>query len=92
MGLSETMDIPVLKDGLVRTAFGESQTKKSKMERMRNALNDFKVYRKEALEGKHILLVDDVLTTGATIEGCAIKILELDNTKVSAATIAMGNI
>ena len=89
LGLSETMDLPILKDGLIRNVYGDSQTKKSKEERLQNAMNDFEVNRPNELKGKHILLVDDVLTTGATIEGCSTKLLELEGTKVSAVTIAM---
>ncbi|RMG87177.1 MAG: ComF family protein, partial [Bacteroidetes bacterium] len=89
LGLARALRLPVLKNGLARTRFGASQTRKSKTERFQNALSDFLVAQPQWLIGKHCLLVDDVLTTGATLEGCATQLLALPNTKVSAVTIAM---
>ncbi len=89
IGLSETMGKPWLKKGLKRIKYGKSQTKKSQLERYENVMSSFAVDQAEKLVGKHILLVDDVLTTGATLEACATKILEVPNTKISMATIAI---
>ena len=90
MGLSKTMDKPWLKKGLKRITYGESQTNMNRAERYENVMQSFKVGKASDLQGKHVLLVDDVLTTGATLEACSIKILEVPNTKVSMATIAIG--
>ncbi len=88
-GLSESMDIPCIKDGLERLSFTDSQTKKTRMDRLANMDGVFKVKKPKRLEGKHILLVDDVLTTGATLEVCAAELLKVKGVKVSMVTIAM---
>jgi ComF family protein len=87
-GLAEAMNVPCLPKGLTKTTTNVSQTKKSKIERLENVAEVFMVENAAIFEGKHILLVDDVLTTGATLEACAEKILAVPNTKVSLATIA----
>lgn len=88
-GLSASMGIPWLKDGLIRREHTTSQTRKSRLERFDNVSEVFLAPHPQKLEGRHVLLVDDVITTGATLEACAIKILELPGTKVSMATIAI---
>ncbi len=89
VGLSETLNIPWLKNGLVRKEFTETQTKKNRLERLENVRKAFQIGSQAELIGKHILLVDDVLTTGATLEACCEKILQLPDTKVSLVTIAI---
>lgn len=88
-GLSETMQKPWLKDGLLRNTFTESQTQKSRAERVENVKTVFEVGNAKKIAGKHILLVDDVMTTGATLEVCGSKILDVSGTKLSMVTIAM---
>jgi ComF family protein len=91
MGLSEAMDIPWKADALRRIKSTTTQTQKGKFERLANMDDVFKVKDENILKGKHILLVDDVLTTGATMEVCGNCISEILDTKVSMATIAMAS-
>ncbi|MBE2206551.1 MAG: ComF family protein [Saprospiraceae bacterium] len=88
-GLSEGMKTPWYKEGLRRREFTETQTKKSRMERFGNVEEVFEVGNPAALAGKHILLVDDVMTTGATLEACARVLLTLPDLRISMATLAM---
>jgi len=92
IGLSTAMKIPYKKDALVRTIATSTQTQKTRLERFENVLQAFEVNPSSKLEGKHILLVDDVLTTGATLEACATKLLAVPNVKVSMATIAIAGV
>jgi ComF family protein len=89
-GLAQTMQKPLIVAALERYEDTESQTQKDKMDRMGVIENLYGVARTSELAGKHILLVDDVFTTGATLEGCAAAILMLPDTKISVATIATG--
>lgn len=91
-GLSESMGVPVDHKTLVQRRSTSTQTRKSRSERVLNMANAFDLKRTSHLTGKHVLLVDDVLTTGATLEACALKLLEIHELKVSLATIACGRI
>jgi len=87
-GLSQSMRVEVNTDALFRAINTDSQTKKSKYNRWENVKDIFQIKNAEHLQNKHILLVDDVVTTGATIEACASKLLTIEGTKISIATIA----
>lgn len=90
-GISEITGHPVATNHVVRIKDTESQTKKKRIQRWENVDKIFRVLYPEGLEGKHVLLVDDVITTGSTLEACASEILKVKNTKVSIATLAMAS-
>ncbi len=88
-GLSESMNIPVDTNNLYRHIATETQTRKTRIERWQNVESIFRIKKQNAFENKHILLIDDVITTGSTLEACASAILNVGNTKVSVATLAV---
>jgi ComF family protein len=87
-GLSKAMKIPFEIKAMRRNFETETQTKKHRYERFENVHKKFEVIRKEKLKGKHVLLVDDVITTGSTLIACIEPLLELPDTRVSIAAIA----
>ena len=87
-GLSEVLNIPVENNCLLRKKYTGTQTKKSRFERWENVENIFGIVNPHKIAGRHVLLVDDVITTGATIEACASVLLSLEGTRVSALSIA----
>lgn len=87
-GIAEVLQLPVFKNVVLRTTATETQTRKSRIERWQNINGKFEVSDLLPLCNKHILLVDDVVTTGSTLEACAIELLRAENTKVSIATLA----
>lgn len=88
LGLSEILNIPLNTTSVIRTKHTETQTRKSRAERLENMHSAFEIQNEKDLEGKHVLLVDDVITTGATLESCALRILKEKNTKISIVTLA----
>jgi ComF family protein len=75
-------------NALIRNNYRGSQTKRNRIKRWENVKGSFEVAEPGSLYGKHILLVDDVITTGATLEACASEILKVEKTKISIATLA----
>lgn len=86
-GISEVMHLPLV-NALERTGITETQTHKNRIERWNNISGKFLPRNPDAIVGKHILLVDDVVTTGATLESCANQLLQLEGVRVSIATVA----
>jgi ComF family protein len=87
-GISDVSGIPVNTKLLVRKTITKTQTRKSRFDRWTNVQDIFKVKDEKRLKDLHILLVDDVITTGSTIEACANEILKTENTKVTVAALA----
>ena len=84
-GLSSSMGIPVSTSCLYRNIHSKTQTNRSRYNRWENVKDAFEVKNIEEVRGKSILLVDDVITTGATIEACASLLKELHCTVYVAA-------
>jgi len=91
IGLSESMEVPWSNSILKKIIATETQTKKSRYERFKNVENVFEVEEPELIKNKHILLVDDVITTGSTFESAITVLLSNGAEKVSIATIATAN-
>ncbi len=91
-GISKVLSIPIISNNLIRIRHTNTQTKMTREERLVNLKNAFTVKNSQLFEEKHILLVDDVLTTGTTLLECGKKILECKDSKISMATIAMGEL
>ncbi len=87
-GISAIWKKPVLQNAIIRTVFTETQTHKNREGRWLNMEGVFKIKDKDALLNKHILLVDDIITTGATLEACGSEILKVPGTTLSILSIA----
>ncbi|MGI6047059.1 MAG: ComF family protein [Petrimonas sp.] len=86
-GLSEVTAIPVSIGNLVRSIFNPTQTKRTKTQRWENVKDIFDVLQPQLYADKHILLVDDIITTGSTLEACAHALLKSPDVKISIATL-----
>lgn len=86
-GISAVTDIPVADDIIVRTRNTKSQTLMSPTQRAGNMVGAFAVKHPERLKGKHVLLVDDILTTGASLGACIEVLAKVDDVRVSFLTI-----
>jgi ComF family protein len=87
-GLAAALPCPWSATALRRTEHTDSQTRKSRAERWQNVATVFEVAKPQEVAGRHILLVDDVLTTGATLEACGAALLAAGAKELSIATIA----
>lgn len=89
-GVQEVVGLPIFSQLIERTRFSETQTHKNKEERWKNAVDLFKLSPNDGFEGKHILLVDDVLTTGSTAIACLKCLEQIPNVKLSFLSLAFG--
>lgn len=87
-GIAQVLDVPCTNTFLLRREFTTTQTKKSKYERWENVEDVFELSQTHELSEKHIILVDDVITTGATIEACCRILNTIDGIKISVLSIA----
>ncbi|MCL2097167.1 MAG: ComF family protein [Bacteroidales bacterium] len=88
IGIAEATGWNLDTQSVCRHEFTATQTRKSRLDRWRNVAEVFAVKRPSALQGKHVLLVDDVITTGATIEACAQHLINIEGCRVSVAALA----
>ncbi|MFI5160074.1 MAG: ComF family protein [Sphingobacteriales bacterium] len=87
-GVADKLNVPVIENNLVRERATETQTHRSRFSRFENMQEVFTVKNPEALKNQHVLLVDDVTTTGSTLEACGSQLLKIEGLKLSIATIA----
>lgn len=88
---ANVLEIEVLYNVLHRKRFTETQTHKTREERLLNMEGAFEVTDPEKVRNKHILLIDDVLTTGATLEACALSLLQVSGVRISIATVGIAS-
>ena len=88
-GIAAVTGIPIDTESVVRRKNTETQTRKSSLERWENVEGIFELHHAESLTGKHILIVDDVLTTGATTVECASCLTGIEGIRISVLTLAM---
>lgn len=88
-GVAKVTGLPVLENVVRRRSFHVSQTRMMHTDRMSNVNGVFEVVDASALNGKHILLMDDVMTTGSTVMACGLPILEAADVRISVLTWAI---
>lgn len=87
--LGKILNIQYRDNLLKRVSFTQTQTKKKRLDRFQNTRSRFVLDHGEYLSNKHILLIDDVITTGATLEACCQELMKVNNVKISIATMAL---
>ena len=91
-GIAKVIMAPIVSDCLVKTKDLVSQTRKGREDRFMNVLNSFELKNKDELQGKHLMIVDDVVTTGATFEAAVTILLNhLPGTRTQLAAIALAH-
>jgi predicted amidophosphoribosyltransferase len=86
--MASVMQLPVSKNAVKRLSATNTQTHMNRIERWQNMQGRFHLQNSTDLANKHVLLVDDVVTTGATLEACGQALLAASNLRLSIATLA----
>src|SRR5690606_28589309 len=87
-GIAAVTGLPLLRNAVIRKDNAATQTRKSRVERWENIQGRFQLVEKDSIAGKHLLLVDDVVTSGATLEACGRELLLAPNARLSIVTLA----
>jgi predicted amidophosphoribosyltransferase len=82
---------PVIDNVVYRAVHTETQTKKNRVERWQNIEKGFALSNSHLIEGKHLILVDDVITTGATLEACGRALLQCNDVQLSVASLCFSS-
>lgn len=90
-GIATAFNKPILENALIRKVNTATQTKKDRLSRWENMKEVFSIADHSSLQHKHVLLVDDIITTGASLEACGAEILKAEGTTLSIATVAITN-
>lgn len=88
-GASEITSLPIYTNVVKRTVFKGSQTRRRRWERLENVELAFELINGDAIGGKHLLVIDDVVTTGATIIACAKELAKAGNVKISVLSLGL---
>ncbi len=91
-GIAEVLQIPIYGSIITKISDNNSQTKMNRLARLENVMNSYLIKNDSKIKGKHVLLVDDIITTGATIEAAAQKLLKSQDLKLSLAIIGMAEL
>ena len=86
-GVSEVTSLPIANQVVRRTRFAGSQTRRGRWERNENVEDVFELQDADSISGKHLLLIDDVVTTGATIIACAKEMQKASNVRISVLAL-----
>ena len=90
-GISKATRLPVLDQLVTRPEHTETQTKKGRIARWKNIEGKFCLANSKGAKGRHLMLVDDVITTGATLESCGNTLLEAGNVTLSIAALCFAS-
>jgi ComF family protein len=87
-GLASKLGIPIRNDLIKRIHYNKSQTQRNRLERWKNSEGLFQLTHVSRMENVHLAIVDDVITTGSTIEAVANELLKLEGVKLSVYSLA----